>query len=464
MSRPPFGERRLKPGVRDHPDVVSRESGEEGYLSSPSVVKRRFRHDEERPNASRTRTRPEHAQSRERRESFSGSHAHGGEDESFLPSGRPLRVAAPSPDHPFYQTDLHVRQDQRDGRPPRATSNTARRGDRSRIEGVSPPSTPEEGASPPQTPGHLRSHGGFEGGFPLHLVSRGSCRRTISRTDDTINKTGRFWDSPNVVFFGGPPDQRLSSTSHRTATMRDQVTGPIMPHGAVVVNACFDHAHAACLDDKSAKHPEYHYVAKHELVFRDKKTNKRKRGAYNEPSLRVFASANGIESAKRDDVSFIGVSNGTLAEGAYAHSAVTIAGLTTIRNTGNRTIEAGDAIVWDVNDAKDNSCRKVFSTVPYHAAFDGGADSHFDAVGAALSGDNPTTKGNAGNCKMMLEGMKDSLKDALKDAFRNRDPDLREFLKCYVLCTRELDSRVIGTAMTKARDGEEFDILLRHSH
>lgn len=247
-----------------------------------------------------------------------------------------------------------------------------------------------------------------------------------------------------------------------------------MPHGAVVVNACFDHAHAACLDQQSAKRSEYHYVAKHELVFRDKKTNKRKRGAYNEPSLRVFASANGVTKAARDDVSFIGVSNGTLAEGAHAHSAVTIAGLTTIRNTGTKPIEAGDAIVWDVDDARDpdgdNKCRRVFATVPYRHAFDEGAENHFSAVSQAIvdgrfSSSDEVPKNDSERCARMIEQIDDgSLKSALKTAFEREDSDLHEFLKCYAACTRSLDARVIGTAMTKAREGEEFDILLRHSH
>ena len=254
--------------------------------------------------------------------------------------------------------------------------------------------------------------------------------------------------------------------------MRDQqISGPIMPHGAVVVNACFDHAHAACLDQQSAKRSEFHYVAKHELVFRDKKTNKRKRGAYNEPTLRVFASANGVMKDKIDDVSFIGVSNGTLAEGAHAHSAVTIAGLTTIRNTGTCVIEAGDTIVWDVNDKKDvdNKCRKVFSTVPYRDAFDRGAESHFEAVSKAVEEDQPSSgkipKDNAGKCARMIAQMSDdALRVALQKAFGDGDEDLHAFLKCYAACARAVDSRVIGTAMTKASEGQDFDILLRHSH
>ena len=252
--------------------------------------------------------------------------------------------------------------------------------------------------------------------------------------------------------------------------MRDQISGPIMPHGSVVVNACFDHAHAANLDDDTAKRPEFHYVAKHELVFRDKKTNKRKRGAYNEPSLRVFASANGVTSDKCDDVAFIGVSNGTLAEGAHSHAAVTIAGLTTLRNTGVGLIEPGDTVVWTVNDVKDpgNKSRKTFATVPYHKAFDRDANSHFEAVGNALRADpadTPATKGSSDLCKKMIEEIDNvGLKNALKDAFMTGDTDLCEFLKCYVRCTRALDSRVIGTAMTKANEGHEFDILLRHSH
>lgn len=243
-----------------------------------------------------------------------------------------------------------------------------------------------------------------------------------------------------------------------------------MPHGAVVVNACFDHAHSACLDDSTAKRSEFHYVAKHELVFRDKKTNKRKRGAYNEPTLRVFASANGVMKDKIDDVSFIGASNGTLAEGAHSHSAVTIAGLTTIRNTGTCVIEAGDTVAWDVNDEKDphNKCRKVFSTVPYRDAFDGDAQTHFEAVAAAVTtipSGASVPKNDSEKCAKMIAQIDNvPLKNALNTAFKNKDEDLRDFLKCYVACTRAVDSRVIGTAMTKASEGQDFDILLRHSH
>lgn len=239
--------------------------------------------------------------------------------------------------------------------------------------------------------------------------------------------------------------------------MRDQVSGPIMPHGAVVVNACFDHAHGACIVEESARRPEFHYVAKHDLVFRDTRSNKRKRGAYNEPSLRVFSASNGMEKC-RDKCSFIGVSNGTLTDSsAHAHAAVTIAGLKTIRNTGPCRVEPGDKIVWDVNPDSQSNCRRTFITKPYNDAFDHEASSHFEAVKIAIK--NKNFEGAAGKCAKMAETA------GIAEIFTGDKADeLREFLKCYVLTTRELDSRVIGTAMSRADQDQEFDILLRHSH
>ena len=77
-------------------------------LFSPRVVERGFRHDEERPNSSRTRARAKHAQGRQRRQGFSRAHAHGREDESRAGIVAVVSVSRRT-DDAFDESDLHVR-------------------------------------------------------------------------------------------------------------------------------------------------------------------------------------------------------------------------------------------------------------------------------------------------------------------------------------------------------------------
>jgi NhaP-type Na+/H+ and K+/H+ antiporter len=175
------------------------------------------------------------------------------------------------------------------------------------------------------------------------------------------------------------------------------MSGPITPHGSVVVNASFDYAHFANLTEQDAKRPEFHHIAKHELVFRDSVTSQRKRTNYNDPDLKVFASANGITEQKRKDIAFIGVSNSTLDANSHRHASITIAGLQTIINTGKNRIEAGDKVVWDVSREHGNSARKLFQTITYTKAFELGAENYFNDFKNACLGESKCSE-NAQEC------------------------------------------------------------------
>lgn len=235
---------------------------------------------------------------------------------------------------------------------------------------------------------------------------------------------------------------------------------PITPHGSVVVNAGYDYA-TYCKNrvNDTGDAADNFAIKKKDLVFCNKKTAKRKRSAYNEPDLHVIATTNGAktEDLKREDYAFIGIAHAHLDPNSHRHTAVTVSGLTTIKNTGTTRIEAGDKIVWDLADhsSRSQKKRKTFRTVPYHMAFDGTFSTHFDEVLKAINkGD---TDEDAKRCAKLF---KDAIPTHTAEAFS----ELKDFLRSYVTCMNSLNSRVIGTALSRAEEGAEFDILLRHAH
>jgi hypothetical protein len=251
----------------------------------------------------------------------------------------------------------------------------------------------------------------------------------------------------------------INTSQKKMKNISNMVLGPITPHGSVVVNASYDYAHfakATSSNKPDGGNSEYHRIEKKDLVFIDKATSKRKRTSYNEPDLHVFASSNGLDGLtdeeKRKSCSFIGISNAHIDANSHRHAAVTIAGLTTIKNTGPHRIEAGDKIVWDIGG--DTAGRKVFRTMPYGKMFGGGNTSHFAAVKKSIeAGDKSTDNKEADMCARMFNGKKGPKFDEMKS-----------FLDCYLEMSKRFDSRVIGTALSKADSGGDFDILVRHTH
>jgi hypothetical protein len=237
---------------------------------------------------------------------------------------------------------------------------------------------------------------------------------------------------------------------------------PITPHGAVVVNAAYDYAHytKASTGRDGDGDMANHRIEKKDLVFCDTILSKRKRSSYNEPDLHVIATTNGVPEERRKcgGFSFIGVSNAHIDANSHRHAAVTVAGLTSIRNTGPVRIEAGDKVVWGLADHKatgPNKRRKVFRTFPYHMAFEGNANSHFDEVLEVLKGEE-----GSGAAKMCAKLLTEALPGADSEMFEK----MKNFLQCYVREVSQINSRVVGTALSKAEEGDDFDILIRHSH
>ena len=281
---------------------------------------------------------------------------------------------------------------------------------------------------------------------------------------------------------------RTSSNAHRLVVSESRYPGPskdsrtsnmnpITPHGAVVVNASYDYAQfTRAITSGNGSRPVLwqgessdHRIEKKDMVFRHKGTCKRKRTSYNDPDLHVFGVCNGIEGSTskeaRKQCSFIGVSNTHLDEGSHRHASVMIAGMTTITNTGTERIEAGDKLVWDVPRIDDTKrMRRPFMTMPYDTAFEMGAVENHAAVSACFSsprsnGTNAQVVAGAFTAMMKQQNMGDQ---SIVDMW-NSD-DLKHFMACYSVMSKEVDSRVIGTALCKSKPGNPLDIVLRHSH
>lgn len=239
---------------------------------------------------------------------------------------------------------------------------------------------------------------------------------------------------------------------------------PITPHGSVVVNAGYDYQHYATHRANDGSDQDNFAIKKKDLVFSNKRLSKRRRTAYNEPDLHVISTTNGVkpEQLDHEEYAFVGISHAHIDSTSHRHAAVTVSGLTTIKNTGPTRIEAGDKIVWDLEKRPEKK-RKTFQTVPYHRAFEGGASkSLFKDVEACINADCKLT-GTMKNESVRLCAVK-AKAAGLGDKFKGDPEKMYEFLKCYTMAMSRLNSRVIGTALSRADEGAEFDILLRHSH
>jgi hypothetical protein len=252
---------------------------------------------------------------------------------------------------------------------------------------------------------------------------------------------------------------------------------PITPHGAVIVNASYDFAQFTRAITTGGTRPVLwqgersdHRIEQKDMVFRHKGTCKRKRTSYNDPDLHVFGVCNGLEGTSSKDArkqcSFIGVSNTHLDEGSHRHASVTIAGMTTITNTGSERVEAGDKLVWDVPRHDDEERkRRPFMTMPYDVAYEMGAVENHDAVKYAFK--SPRSNGTnaqivAGAFTKMMEKNSTMNREQIGNMWDTNE--VKHFMDCFVTMGKELDARVIGTALCKSAPGEPMDILLRHSH
>jgi hypothetical protein len=292
----------------------------------------------------------------------------------------------------------------------------------------------------------------------------------------------------------------MATGNYGTMISNRGISMPITAMATSVVNAQVDRRsfvdrmrnNKATPYGKGDKHS--YGVAKHELVF-TMPTDRAYmlHNGMNDPECSVFSSVNGwklnqdeaaiyekSKSAGHNDkklnhdtlnrsickrLRFMGMCNTTQTDPdshLSSHVSVTVGGLVTIFNTGPRTLNIGDRVVWEIppftqdNDGAMNPKgtpgeKLLFRTLPY----DHSAQSTFDGmVGASDDGteDGRFIKTELNKCVEELSSGQDV--DSIKKT-------LRTFVDVAVECSRELDGRVIGVCLKRAEPGEPFDILMR---
>lgn len=239
---------------------------------------------------------------------------------------------------------------------------------------------------------------------------------------------------------------------------------PITHAGRVVYNARRDSTETTRRRSKRGRqasnalyqgsdvHDENHSIQPYELCIRNKRT-KLVRHTPNDTEIHCFSSANGMYSLtesgqdatarnkKRDTLQFAGVASNRAAydpnnNANEEHFAVQVGGLQTMYNTSGGDIHAGQIILWDMptenaGKLKIPGVRKsklLFQTVPYETV-QGTYDAEL-------------------NKALETAEVPEENRDTLKKAFANAHA--------------RLQSRVIGKALSSAKKGKPFDILLGH--
>ena len=229
------------------------------------------------------------------------------------------------------------------------------------------------------------------------------------------------------------------------------------------------------------------------------------RGGDRDREIKIFTSANQLslftdaDTSKidprvarvmmRDQFVFVGV---PLTKVLHANMnqpdgvSVQISGSTTIANTGPHEIFVGEYVMWDIpftdTHATSNTSglrsaplapglppgKLCFWTIPQRMA------ASDDTVTGALNSVSTTTtkdvldvlKTNAGTKRKRSDAgraAKPVTIDDLLDQFKhsNSDEDLREVLNFWTNASLRYSHRVIGIALTRAKPGEQMDILLQ---
>ncbi len=247
------------------------------------------------------------------------------------------------------------------------------------------------------------------------------------------------------------------------SVIRDLVgnTNPITHAGRVVYNGRRDFIETrkrkrkrGCVQvygDEFGPDPECHSIQQYEICMRNR-SNPYLSWSPNDTDITVFSSANGITltdaeaaaaraqgkplpRAKREKLEFAGIaSNRAIYDpGNSANEeglAVQVGGLQTIYNTGDKDINAGDIVLWDMPDLNGAGqpklrlpgiprAKKLFATKKYEF------DKTFQEYGRNAGDD-------AGTWEKAAADMWD------------------------------IQRRVMGKALSTARPGEPFDILLGH--
>lgn len=175
---------------------------------------------------------------------------------------------------------------------------------------------------------------------------------------------------------------------------------------------------------------------------------------------RVFTSANdapafalpGVTRREqlRNQFYFVGVPTQQALHGRRAPVrgdivSVQVSGGTTVFNTGPVAIEYGDHVLWDVPDA-DAPGKQVFWTVPLRTA----ATEDLSLTGPSIA---PRSKELYAEYERLLLAESPEAGEAQ-----------RALMRAWTEGYMRFASRIIGHALTGAKPGEAFDIVLNRAH
>ncbi len=292
------------------------------------------------------------------------------------------------------------------------------------------------------------------------------------------------------------------------------IGSPVTPQSYVVVNGQFDRPFFQKRCGQGSVSPwgsvseENFAMMKHELAFSFNDPLLMPRGmslGANDPELRFFTSANGIpinasggagtkaetdllatpggseylRRKIRSRLNFIGVNLTTMpsVKSGNTHASVAVAGAVTLINTGPQRIDIGQRVVWDlphfdtdpaggavVSSYGTPSSKKLFQTVGWDEANANSTKKLLQYIAKA----DPSTDPD-------VEEMNELFGPFAAHCAKNPNLDIKECISSDSTCAlenmlsgfaelqRELEFRVIGTALTIAEPGAPFDLLLRYN-
>lgn len=182
-----------------------------------------------------------------------------------------------------------------------------------------------------------------------------------------------------------------------------------------------------------------HGIATHELCFSRVHQNRSIR--FNEPEISVFSSFNGFkgdeETPDEQRVRFIGVSQTMISKPFHGngHLSMSAGGVVRIFNTGKDTFEIGDKVMWAIPRNKDEqtSIRDISSTKIY-----------------------PVLK------PYQMPDIEEIRKEVFQGLPNCENESVQKTIVKKILKNlKAFESRVIGIALSRARSGEAFDVLMR---
>lgn len=285
-------------------------------------------------------------------------------------------------------------------------------------------------------------------------------------------------------------------------------SNPITPQSPVVINGYFDRSFCTWRQRNGSSRycagspyedtsVENFVVQPRELAFKlipeyDKMIQRPANTAGYDGAPRIFTTANGFPffnaadgkkdvhaiRALRDDVVFVGTTLTALDAGNANQKdsiAITVAGSTTIINTGPRRIAAGQLIMWDfpraiesmpgqnelvrINSVPRN--KALFMTLPVERDEGGllsreAEDLLATVVSANARGDPKRPRRTPTDLDLVAEDYR-----AMQAADGGFDEAAATFIKSFTLLLAAQHRRVIGIALSSAESGEPIDVLLR---